>query len=126
MKTVGLRLSTPLPFWKILPNRPFAEATQRFDALAAQLIAQEKAKLADDAADVSGSASVIKDSCLLTQLVQCDASDTTAAGAGAATGEVSRNELTSEEVGTIVIPTITSSVLLLLSLRLLRQIYCGC
>jgi hypothetical protein len=103
MNTVSHRLSTPLPFWKILPDRSFDAATQRFDALAAQLIAQEKAKLATDATGTSSSASSsMKDSCLLTQLVQCDASDTSVAAASAGAGgasEVLRNQLSSEEVG---------------------------
>jgi hypothetical protein len=98
MNTMSHRLSTPLPFWKVLPDRPFNAATKRFNALAAQLIAQEKAKLADAGGGTSTTSSSVKDSCLLTQLVQCDASDTAAAGGGAS--EVSRNTLSSEEVCT--------------------------
>jgi hypothetical protein len=105
MNTVSHRLSTPLPFWKILPDRSFDAATQRFDALAAQLIAQEKAKLATDAGSSSSASTSAKDSCLLTQLVQCDASDTSVAAASAGAGgasEVLRNQLSSEEVCTAV------------------------
>jgi hypothetical protein len=104
VKTLGHRVLTPLALWNAVPNRRFNAATKRFDALATGLILEEKAKLAavaaadaNDTSTSTSSSSSVKDSCLLTQLVQYgegDASDTAATAAS----EGPRNVLTSEEV----------------------------
>jgi hypothetical protein len=107
VKTLGHRVLAPLALWKIVPNRRFDAATKRFDALATGLIAQEKAKLAAAAGTAANGS--VKDSCLLTQLVQYgegDASDT----AGAASESGPRNVLTSEEV--LLLPLLLSNVAL--------------
>jgi hypothetical protein len=94
IKTVTNRVSTPLPYWKVVPDMKFNAATKRFDTLVTELIGKERAKLAAAAAGtggdvISGSG---RDSCLLTQLVQADTAE------GGVASENSRNLLTAAEV----------------------------
>jgi hypothetical protein len=129
VKTTSLRVFSPVPLWKVLPDRQFNAATKRFDSLITGLIAQEKARLAaagntgtstatgsdtDTFTDTSG----VTGSCLLTQLVQYGAATeptTSAARISADKGnESSRYALTSKEVLLVL-----SIQLLLLSLVVL-------
>jgi hypothetical protein len=97
IKTLAYRVSTPLLYWKVLPDRKFNAATTRFDSLVTELIGKERANLAAAVAAAAATGCSVSsgskgDSCLLTQLVQANTSE---AGTGS---EGSRNVLTSEEV----------------------------
>jgi hypothetical protein len=113
VKTMAHRIFYPIPVWKLLPDRQFNAATKRFDSFITGLIAQERGKLA--AADIASTTtdtttgtgvvsdiSSVKESCLLTQLVQYGVATEAASAAASITAnkesESSRYALTSKEV----------------------------
>ena len=88
MNILGKRLTHPLQLWKILPDRAWAAATARFDALVEGRIAEERASIAATAAAAaaatadtsSNSASGVEDTCLLKSLLRCSVEDGDAGG----------------------------------------------
>jgi hypothetical protein len=88
MNILGKRITHPLKLWKILPDRAWAAATARFDALVEGRIAEERASIAATAAAAaaatadtsSNSASGVEDTCLLKSLLQCSVEDGDAGG----------------------------------------------